>query len=725
MPDLLVELFSEEIPARMQRGAADDLKALLMKRLADAGLPAASAASYVTPRRLALHLTGVPAHQPDRREERKGPRVGAPEQAVNGFLKAAGLASLDQAEKRDTGKGEFWFAVSDVKGRPSREVLPALLADAVTALSWPKSMRWRDTRFAWVRPLRSMIGLFDGQVLSGGLALGATRPGGASVGYAANGGADGNFVGFGSHTRGHRFLAPAEIAIERFADYRDKLAQAFVEIDPAARRARIERQAGELAAAHQLSLVDDPALLDEVTGLVEWPVALIGRIDAAFMALPPEVLTTAMRTHQKYFALRARDGSLAPNFIVVANLETADGGAAIVAGNERVLRARLSDAKFFWDLDRRTSLDSFARKLDQRVFHAKLGTVADKVKRIEELASHLAGLLRIDPTPAARAARLAKADLSSGMVGEFPELQGVMGRYYALEQGEPASVADAIAMHYAPAGPDDVCPSAPVSVAVALADKLDTLAGFFAIDERPTGSKDPFALRRAALGILRIVAENGLRLPMRELFARALALHAGQLLSSSHGAVIDALLGFLADRLKVYLRGAHVRHDLVEAVFRLREDDFVRLRLRVDALAQFLGSETGESLLVAFRRAVNILRIEEKRDGKSYSGPAAADLMRQSEETALKRALEAIRPAVTQAIASDDFVAAMSRLGSLRTSVDAFFDAVTVNCPETELRQNRLRLLSDIRDTFLEVADFSAIEGTSDDGKHRDHQVGL
>jgi glycyl-tRNA synthetase beta chain len=724
MPELLVELFSEEIPARMQRGAAEDLKTLLMKRLADAGLPAESAASYATPRRVALHLTGVPAHQPDRREERKGPRVGAPAQAVNGFLKAAGLTSLDQAEKRDTGKGEFWFAISDIKGRPSRDILPELLVGAIASLSWPKSMRWRDTRLAWVRPLHAMIGLFDGQVLAGGLQLGSTRPGGAPVGFAARADGDPNVVGFGNRTRGHRFLAPAEIEVAAFADYRAKLAQAFVEIDPAARRERIRRQAGELAAAHQLSLVDDPALLDEVTGLVEWPVALIGRIDDGFMALPPEVLTTSMRTHLKFFALRAAGGRLAPRFVVVSNMATADHGAAIVAGNERVLRARLSDAQFFWDLDRKTPLASFAQKLDQRVFHAKLGTVADKVARVEALAAHLAGLLKADPAQAARAARLAKADLSSGMVGEFPELQGVMGRYYAREQGEPAAVADAIAAHYAPAGPEDACPSAPVSVALALADKLDTLAGFFAIDERPTGSKDPFALRRAALGILRIVAENGLRLPMRALFERALARYPTPL-AAPPAPIVEALLGFLADRLKVYLRAAAVRHDLIEAVFRLNEDDFVRLRTRVDALAQFLGSATGASLLVAFRRAVNILRIEEKKDGRSYNGPAAPDLMRQSEETALKQALEAVRPAVTHAIASDDFIGALSRLGSLRAPVDAFFDAVTVNCPETDLRQNRLRLLSDIRDTFLDVADFSAIEGTSDDGKHRDHQVGL
>jgi len=720
MPELLLELFSEEIPARMQRAAAEDLKASLVKRLADAGIAADGAASYVTPRRLTVHLSGVPAHQPDRSEERKGPRVGAPEQAIAGFLKAAGLASLDEAEQRDTGKGVFWFAVSAIKGRPSAELLPELLAESVLALGWPKSMRWRDTRLSWVRPLRSMVGLFDGKVLDGGLALGVHRPGGAAGGFAARAGGAANFVGFGAETRGHRFLAPDAFAVGSFTDYRARLSQAFVEIDPAARRARIEDQARALAEAHQLTLVDDPALLDEVTGLVEWPVALIGRIDPAFMALPPEVLTTSMRAHQKYFALRGRDGALAPHFVVVSNMETADKGAAIVAGNERVLRARLSDAKFFWDLDRKTPLEAFARKLDQRVFHAKLGSVADKVRRLEELAGHLAALMMIDPGRAARAARLAKADLSSGMVGEFPELQGVMGRYYALEQGEPAEVAEAIAQHYAPAGPDDACPSATVAIAVALADKIDTLTGFFAIDERPTGSKDPFALRRAALGILRIVAENRLRLPMRELFSRALALYP-VIGASSHGAVIEALLGFLADRLKVYLRGAAVRHDLIEAVFRLNEDDFVRLRLRVDALAGFVGSDTGQSLLVAFRRAVNILRIEEKKDGTAYNGPAAADLMRQAEETALKRALEAIRPAVMYAISADDFVGAMTRLGELRAPVDAFFEAVTVNCPETELRQNRLKLLSDIRDTFLEVADFSAIEGTSDDGKHRDH----
>jgi glycyl-tRNA synthetase beta chain len=720
MPELLLELFSEEIPARMQRAAAEDLKTALTKRLADAGIAATSAASYVTPRRLAVHLDGVPAQQPDRREERKGPRVGAPEQAINGFLNAAGLASLDQAEQRDTGKGVFWFAVSAVKGRPSSELLPELLVDTVLGLSWPKSMRWRDTRLAWVRPLRSMVGLFDGKVLVGGLQLGAHRTGGAQGGYQARG-TDDNFVGFGARTHGHRFLAPDAIEVAAFADYRDRLAKAFVEIDPAVRRASIEQQAKQLAASHQLVLVDDPALLDEVTGLVEWPVALIGRIDPGFMDLPPEVLTTSMRAHQKYFALCGGDGALAPHFIVVSNMKTADGGAAIVAGNERVLRARLSDAKFFWDLDRKTPLATFARKLDQRVFHAKLGTVADKVARMEALARELAPRVGADATQAAEAARLAKADLSSGMVGEFPELQGVMGRYYARGEGKPAAVADAIAQHYAPAGPDDACPTAPVSIAVALADKLDSLAGFFSIDERPTGSKDPFALRRAALGILRIVAENKLRLPMRTLFERALALYG----KASHTTTVDALLGFLADRLKVYLRGAQVRHDLVEAVFRLSEDDFVRLRLRVDALAGFVGSDVGASLLVAFRRAVNILKIEEKNDGTVYTGPAAAQLMRQAEETALKGALETTRPAVTQALAADDFVGAMTRLGELRGPVDAFFEAVTVNCPETELRQNRLRLLSDIRDTFLEVADFSAIEGTSDDGRHRDHKVGL
>ncbi len=607
-------------------------------------------------------------------------------------------------------------------------MLPGLLIDAVTALSWPKSMRWRDARFAWVRPLRSMIGLFDGKVLSGGLQLGSTRSGGPMVGFAkANG--DANVVSFGNRTTGHRFLAPAPIEIAAFDDYRAKLAAAFVQLDPAERRANIWAQAQKLAAAHQLTLVDDPGLLDEVTGLVEWPVALIGRIDPAFMDLPPEVLTTSMRAHQKYFALRRPDGALAPNFVVVSNMKTADDGAAIVAGNERVLRARLSDAKFFWDVDRKVSLETFAQKLDQRVFHAKLGSVADKVTRVEALAGHIAPLVKADAKAAARAARLAKADLSSGMVGEFPELQGVMGRYYALAQGETPEIAEAIAQHYAPAGPDDACPRAPLSVALALAEKLDTLAGFFAIDERPTGSKDPFALRRAALGVLRLIGENGLRLKMRALLERALSLYSVKVpdgvAAKAGDGVVDALLGFLADRLKVHLRGAAVRHDLVDAVFKLREDDFVRLRLRVDALAQFLGSETGGPLLAGFKRAVNILRIEEKKDETRYTGPAAPDLMRQSEETALKQALDAARPAVTQAIASDDFLGAMARLGGLRGAVDAFFEAVTVNCPETELRQNRLRLLSDIRDTFLEIADFSAIEGASDDGKHRDDPVGV
>ncbi|MBV8169912.1 MAG: glycine--tRNA ligase subunit beta, partial [Alphaproteobacteria bacterium] len=402
MPDLLLELLSEDIPARMQRGAAEDLKTNLVKRLTDVGLAAESATAYASPRRLTVHVTGVPAQQPDRRDERKGPRVGAPDQAVAGFLKAAGLTSLDQAEKRDTGKGEFWFAVSEVKGRPSTEVLPALLVDAVTALSWPKSMRWRDARFSWVRPLRSMIGLFDGKILSGGLQLGSTKAGGAQVGFAkANG--DANVVSFGNRTVGHRFLAPAPIEVAAFDDYRAKLAAAFVQLDPAERRASILAQAQKLAAAHQLTLVDDPGLLDEITGLVEWPVALIGRIDPAFMDLPPEVLTTSMRAHQKYFSLRRPGGELAANFIVVSNMKTADEGAAIVAGNERVLRARLSDAKFFWDVDRKTPLASYAGRLKDRIFHAKLGTVADKVARMERLAGDIAGLVAADRAQAMEA----------------------------------------------------------------------------------------------------------------------------------------------------------------------------------------------------------------------------------------------------------------------------------------------------------------------------------
>src|SRR5262245_40990032 len=498
MAELLLELFSEEIPARMQARAAEDLKRLVTEKLKAAGLAFTHAESYATPRRLALAVEGLPLAQPDVSEEKRGPRVSAPDQAVQGFLKSAGLASLDQCEKRDTGKGEFWFATIKKAGGKTIDLLGALISESLLALPWPKSMRWASNRVSWVRPLHSIIATLDGDVVRGSLAFG-----------------DAAEVPFGKNTRGHRFLSAGDIMVAGFADYKVKLKECFVIVDPAERRAAIHEQAEKLAAAEGLRVRPDEALLDEVVGLVEWPVVLMGKIDHAFMDIRPEVLTTTMRANQKYFALLDKAGKLAPRFLVASNMQTKDGGKAIIAGNERVLRARLSDAKFFWDQDRKVRLEERVPALKDIVFHARLGTVADKVARLQTLAAELAAFIPgADVDQVRSAALLAKADLTSGMVGEFPELQGIMGRYYALQEGEKPDVADAIKEHYAPLGPNDRCPKAPVSIAVALADKLDTLVGFYAIDEKPTGSKDPYALRRSALGVIRIILENGLRLPM-------------------------------------------------------------------------------------------------------------------------------------------------------------------------------------------------------------------
>ena len=697
MPELLIELFTEEIPARMQSRAAEDFKRLMTEKLKAAGLEFTSARSYVTPRRLALVVDGLPERQPDVTEERRGPRVGAPEQAIQGFLKGAGLISLDQAEQRDTGKGVFWFAVMRKPGRATAEVVSDALAELLRQFPWPKSMRWPGPDFEWVRPLRGVLALF-----------GARRIG--EPGYEAS-----------NHTFGHRFLAPEPIRVESFADYREKLETAFVLLDAVDRKERIVTQAELLARDAGLALRPDPALLEEVTGLVEWPVVLMGHIEERFMALPPEVLTTTMRAHQKYFALEDGAGKLAPRFLVVANIEPKDGGAAIVAGNERVLRARLADAEFFWHQDLKLPLEQRLPALEQIVFHAKLGTLAQKAGRVAALARELAAKIPgADAGQAERAARLAKADLATGMVGEFPELQGVMGMYYARAAGQPAAVAEAIADHYAPQGPNDRCPKAPVGIAVALADKLDTLAGFFAIGETPTGSKDPFALRRAGLGVIRLIVENGLRLALRDLFHRAYwgydstVPNFSAALAKGHEPkqVAGFLLEFLADRLKVHLREKGVRHDLIAAVFALGgEDDLVRLLARVDALQRFIATEDGANLLVAFRRAANILRIEEQKDKRRYAPEPDAGLLRLSEEKALHAALADARGGIEAALGAERVEEAMRLLARLRPVVDAFFDKVTVNAPEPELRANRLALLAAIPATLGRVADFSRIEG--------------
>ncbi len=682
MAELLLELFSEEIPARMQARAVADLKRLITDRLSKAGLKYSDAQAYVTPRRLVLVVDGLPAAQPDVREERKGPRVGAPDKAVQGFLGSVGL-TLDQLETRETPKGDFHFAVIEKRGRPSAEVLAELLPDAIAALPWPKSMRWGAYPGRWVRPLHRILALFDGAIVN--------------FAYA--------HLNAGDLTSGHRFMAPEMFVVTGFADYKAKLHDAKVMLDAADRRALIKAEAERLAAAEGLSLKPDEALLDEVAGLVEWPVPLVGAIDQAFMEVPAEVLTTAMRSHQKYFSVETADGKLAPRFVLVANLEAPDGGTAIARGNERVLTARLADAKFFWDQDRKATLASRAPALAEIVFHAKLGTLDQKMDRVQALAVAIADQVPgADKDRVRSAARLAKADLSTGMVGEFPELQGIMGRYYATHDGEHAEVAAAIAEHYSPLGPNDACPTAPVSVAVALADKIDTLVGFWAIDEKPTGSKDPFALRRAALGVIRLIIENGLRLNLLQVFGRADA-HATQERAAD-------LLGFFADRLKVHLREQGVRHDLVSAVFALGgEDDLVRLLARVEALAAFLDTEDGANLLTAYKRAANILRIEEKKDGRAYDGQADPARFDQDEEKRLAEQLAIAGNTAEAAIEAEDFAAAMAAMASLRDPVDGFFDHVTVNAEDADLRENRLRLLSRIRGVLDRVADFSEIEG--------------
>lgn len=683
MAELLLEILSEEIPARMQARAAADLKRLVCDGLKGAGIGFETARAFVTPRRLALVVDGIPAVRDDVSEEKRGPRVGAPDQAVQGFLKGASLDSLDQAEKRDTGKGEFWFAVVTRKGGPTAEALPQVIDAALKALPWPKSMKWGSGTMQWVRPLQSIVALFDGKVLKG-----EVSPGGAMAP-----------VVFGDRTRGHRFLSQGEFAVTGFADYEAKLRAAHVILDPAERRRIILEGARKLCGEVQVALRDDEGLLDEVTGLVEWPVPLLGTIDAQFMDVPPEVLIVSMKVHLRHFTTTMADGSLANRFVVVANNVARDGGRVIVEGNERVLRARLSDAKFFWDQDRKTTLESRLPRLRQVVFHAKLGTQAERVERIVALAIEIAKVVPgADATAVEQAARLCKADLVTGMVGEFPELQGVMGRYYALGEKLPASVADAIGDHYTPAGPNDRCPTAPVSIAVALADKLDALTSFWSIGEKPTGSRDPFALRRAALGVIRIVVENKLRLPLKP-FLKA-----------------DDLLAFFAERLKVQMREKGVRHDVVDAVVSLGgEDDLVRLLARVEALQAFLGTEAGRNLLTAYGRAANIVRAEEKKDkslAARIAGAPDGALLEQAEEKGVASALDQVARAVKPALAAEDFAGAMAAFAGLRGPIDALFDKVTVNVTDRpEVRLNRLKLLNQIRATMDAVADFSKIEG--------------
>jgi len=685
---LLLELLSEEIPAGMQRGAIGELTRLLREKLAAAELAAEELHGYVTPRRLTVIARGIPGGQPDRVEDRRGPRVGASAPAIEGFLRSNGIRSIAECEIRNTGRGEFYFSKVNRPGRPSAEVMPEIVWSAIWDLPWPKSMRYPASALRWVRPLTSVVCLFEGEALP------------LSI----------DQVPVGRTTRGHRFLSPGEICVANAADYVNRLGEAHVVLDQDRREETIRRDLEAVAAGERLALKPDNGLLDEVTGLAEFPVVRVGAIDREYMALPPEVLVTAMRTHQRYFSCLQPDGTPAPRFLFVADNIAADHGKTIIAGNERVLRARLADARFFWDQDRGIPLANRVDVLSQRVFHAKLGSLYDKTVRMEQLAEFLADCVAgADRERARCAVRLAKADLSTGMVGEFPELQGVMGRYYALYDGKDAAVADAIAEHYRPAGPDDHCPTAPVSVVAALADKIDSLVAFFAIGEKPTGSRDPFALRRAALGTIRLIVENNLRVPLAAAFQQAHATLAPDLANPT-----GELLDFIAERLRVHLREQGIGHDLIAAVFGRggeREDDLVRLLALVAALRAFLGSEDGANLLIAFRRASNIVAIEERRDGRSYDGSIDATLLHQPEERVLAKRLSEVGERAGTFLQFEQFETAMSELARLRHPVDDFFDKVTVNCDEPALRENRLRLLSRIRATLNRIADFSQIEG--------------
>ncbi len=698
MPELLIELFGEEIPARMQARGAAELARLVGEALAP--LSPEGVATFHGPRRIALRA-GVRAGVEAQASVERGPRASAPEQALAGFLRKHGAAREDLREE-----GGFWVLERAVPGVSAAEMVAAAMPGLLRRFAWPKSMRWgAGSAFAWVRPLRRIVCLLDGAVVPFGL---------------ATEGDDGHGLRSQALTEGHRFMAPGAVEVGGAESWLAALRARFVEPDAAVRRGLVARGVAEAAGARGLVVVEDAGLLDEVAGLVEWPVALLGRIGAEFMDLPAEVMQVSMRVNQRYFALRDAEGRPAPFFAFAANIVAADGGAAIVAGNERVLRARFSDARHFWDADRRVRLEDRVAALDGVTFHARLGSQGARVARIVALAGAVSDALAGEAAAsvrlvarqrAQRAALLCKADLTTGMVGEFPELQGVMGGYYARHDGEDPRVADGVRDHYGPKGPGDAVPREPVAVAVALADKLDQLVAFFLIGEKPGGSGDPFALRRAALGVIRIIRENGLRLELGVVLRAANALWSGGAGPDGTPLLVDEVTGFLLERLRVQLRAEGERHDVLSAVLGAgRDDDVSRVLARTAAVAGLLGGEGGTDLLAAYRRAANILRIEDKRDGPHAGAPDPA-LLRQAEEVALHEALQRAAPEIAASLGAERFADAMAAMAALRAPLDAFFTEVTVNDADTSLRQNRLRLLAWLRDTMNRVADFSAIEG--------------
>ncbi len=712
MPEFFLELFSEEMPARMQPRAAEELSRLIIDALAP--LQPSALRTFYGPRRLALSAQ-VEASTPEARISERGPRIAAPEQALAGFLRKHDASREDMRQE-----GGYWLLEKSAPAVAAEHLIADAMPELLRRFSWPKSMRWGGTSdFTWVRPLRRIVCLLDGAVVPFDLRDGTD---------------DGHGLVSGNLTEGHRVHDPGEILVCGVADWREKLLAARVIVDADDRKDRIVEGVAELAKARGLRVVEDAGLVDEVAGLVEWPVPHLGKIDEAYMDLPAEVMQVSMRVNQRYFALRHADGTAAPSFAFVANVAATDGGATIIAGNERVLRARFADARHFWDLDRKARLESLVPKLDHITYHAKLGSQGERVRRLEHLAAHIAEHLNAGPEIARRAAKLCKADLVTGMVGEFPELQGVMGDYYARHGGEDSLIADAIRDHYAPKGPGDAVPTAPVSIAVALADKFFLLAGFFAIGEKPTGSGDPYALRRAALGVIRIIRENDIRLPVLDLLdltasevrhaIAATRSHGSRGIGASlmsrrmasgtvdqHDSISFEVLDFLAERLRVQLRAEGARHDVLAAVFAAgADDDLVRLLARTNAVAALLGTAAGESLLTAYRRAANILRIEERKDGPHDHTPDPA-LLRAAEEMSLHDALTHAGPHIAAHLAAEDFSGAMAEMGRLRAPLDGFFDKVTVNAKEPELRRNRLALLARVRATMDQVADFSRIDG--------------
>ena len=701
MPDLLIELFSEEIPARMQARAREDLKKLVTDGLVGAGLTYASAGAFSTPRRLALTIEGLTPSSPTTHEERKGPRTDAPEAALQGFLRSTGL-TRDQLTARDDKKGQVWFAHIHKPGRPAAEIVAEVLAATIRDFPWPKSMRWGSGALRWVRPLHSIICLLSDET-------------GATVVPL-----DIEGIASGNSTRGHRFMAPDAVTVSGFDDYAAKLRRARVMLDSAEREAAIRQEAANLAFARGWEIVADDGLLTEVAGLVEWPVPLMGAIEDRFLSLPPEVLQTSMKEHQKFFSARNPKTGRIEGFVTVANIDTPDHGETILKGNQRVLAARLSDAAFFWDNDlreARAGMQDWAEGLKSVTFQSKLGSQADRIQRIAALAREIAPLVGADPDQADQAARIAKLDLRSAMVGEFPELQGTMGRYYALQAGHADAVADAARDHYSPLGPSDAVPSAPVSVAVALADKLDTLTGFWAIDEKPTGSKDPFALRRAALGVIRLVLGNGVRIGLLDTISTGSQGHGivrDDRDQSDYSGIAEAtdLLTFFHDRLKVFLKDQGIRHDIIDAAIAMPgNDDLVLLVNRATALNETLKTENGANLLQGLKRAGNILAQAEEKDGVEYSYGADPKFAETDQERALFAALDRAEPAIREAVKHEDFQAATQGIATLRGPIDAFFDAVQINADNQITRRNRLNLLSRIRETGRLIADFNRIEG--------------